>query len=84
MGSKFKPVFTGPDGTIDGCGDEEGEDGDDGGGGRRGRCRTGQGNRARRRSGGPVATELQAEFEGFKDQSSDAKSACPLPAVKKP
>jgi len=24
MGLKFKPVFTGPDGTIDGCGDEEG------------------------------------------------------------
>ena len=84
LGLKFKPVFIGADGTVDGEGDDEDIEGEDGGEGPA--VAGGEGGAEAEPGENPedqLKIELIAEFDGFKDQLSVAKTACPLPAIKK-
>lgn len=80
LGLKFKPVFIGADGTVDGDdepGDGEADGGDaplvaDAGGGAEEQDPEAQ-----------LRVQLLAEFEAFAQQFDTAKAAAPAPAVKK-
>lgn len=81
-GLKFKPVFIGADGTVDGDDDEEDADTDEGGGEAPMVADAGSAD------AGPnpdeqLAADLTTEFEGLKDSLSAAKTVSPVPAVKK-
>lgn len=83
LGLKFKPVFIGADGTVDGEGDDEAEEGAAEGGDAPlvadagGAAEQPQDPEARLRE------QLLAEFDGFVQQFDAAKAAAPAPAVKK-
>jgi hypothetical protein len=85
QGLKFKPVFIGADGTVDGADeDEEGiAEGGEADAPTTVATDAGAADGAAEDPDADLRKHLLAEFDAFRDELDRAKSACPPPAVKK-